>query len=142
MKPEALAKSVVRSVVYSQLAYWSSLACAALSVIYIPPGSIRSFVILTPLLTAILCACVAYWLYAACDEYLRARILRSVTITALVVAMGSLAYFCLELLGFPRLSIVWVSIVGWSTFNLQLLFVILGAPGSEDADPLNFPVVR
>ena len=50
MKPEALAKSVVRGVVYSQLAYWSSLACAALSVIYLPRGSIQSFVILTPLL--------------------------------------------------------------------------------------------
>ena len=142
MKPEALPKSAVRGVVYSQLAYWSSLACAALSVIYLPRGSIQSFVILTPLLTAILCACVTHWLYAACDEYLRARILRSVTITALVVALGSLAYFCLELLGFPRQSIVWVSIIGWSTFNLQLLFVIRGAPGSEDAEPLNFPARR
>ena len=65
-----------------------------------------------------------------------------ITITALVVALGSLVYLCLELLGFPRLSIVWVSIVGWSTFNLQLLFVIRGAPGSEDADPLNIPASR
>jgi len=142
MKPEELPKAAVSGVFYSQLAYWCSLVGAAMSVFVLPRGSIQSFVILTPLLTAILCACVTYWLYADCDEYLRARILRSVTITALVVALGSLAYFCLELLGFPRLSIVWVSIVGWSTFNLQLLFVIRGAPGSEDAEPLHFPASR
>ena len=142
MKPEELSKAAVSGVFYSQLAYWCSLVGAAMSVFVLPRGSIQSFVILTPLLTAILCACVTYWLYADCDEYLRARILRSVTITALVVALGSLAYFCLELLGFPRQSIVWVSIVGWSTFNLQLLFVIRGAPGGEDAEPLNFPARR
>ena len=130
-------KFAVQGVVYSQWAYWSSLACAALSVIYIPPGSIRTFVILTPLLTAILCASVASWLYSACDEYVRARILRSITITALVVALGSLGYFCLELLGFPRQSMIWVSILGWSIFNLQLLFVILRASRSE-LEPINF----
>ena len=66
-----------------------------------------------------------------------AKILRAVTITALVVALGSLAYFCLELLGFPRQSMIWVSILGWSAFNLQLLFVIL-APRAAKPEPVSF----
>jgi hypothetical protein len=138
MKSRALPKFAVRGVAYSQWAYWSSLACAALSVIYIPPGSVRTFVILTPFLTAVLCAFVARWVYTACDEYLRARILRAVTVTALVVALGSLGYFCLELLGFSRQSMIWVSILGWSVFNLQLLFVILRASRGDDSEPVSF----
>ena len=137
MKIATLPKFAVRGVVFSQWAYWSSLACAALSVLYIPPGSIRTLVILTPILAAILCASVASWLYSACDEYVRARIHRSITITALVVAFGSLGYFCLELLGFPRQSMIWVSILGWSVFNLQLLYLILRASRSE-FEPINF----
>jgi len=137
MKLAALPKFAVEGVMYSQLAYWSSLACAALSVFYIPPGSVRTFVILTPVLTAVLCASVAGWVYSACDEYVRARILRAVTITALAVALGSLAYFCLELLGYPRQSMLWVSILGWSAFNLQLLFVIFRA-SRGDFEPINF----
>jgi hypothetical protein len=88
-------------------------------------------VILTPLLTAILCAAVASWVYSACDEYVRAKILRVTVITALAVALGSLGYFCLELLGFPRQSMIWVGILGWSAFNLQLLFVVFRASRSE-----------
>jgi hypothetical protein len=137
MEPRALPKFVVGAVVYSQLAYWSSLGCAALSVLYIPPGSVRTFVILMPILTAIFCVAVARWMYTACDEYLRTRLLRSVATTAVVVALASLAYFCLELLGLPRLSMIWVSILGWSTFNLQLLFVVLGAPGAK-SEPVSF----
>jgi hypothetical protein len=131
MKPAALPKFAAQSVFYSQWAYWGSLAGAAMSVVYIPPGSVRTFVILTPLLTAILCAAVASWVYSACDEYVRAKILRVITITALAVALGSLGYFCLELLGFPRQSMIWVSILGWSAFNLQLLFVVFRASRSE-----------
>jgi len=136
MKLTALPKFAVRAVAYSQWAYWSALACAALSVTYIPAGSMRTFVILVPILAAILCVAVASWLYTACDEYIRARLLRSVTITALVVALGSLGYFCLELLGFPRQSMIWVSILGWSIFNLQVLFVILRASRAEP-EPIN-----
>jgi hypothetical protein len=137
MKTESLPKFAASGVFYSQLAYWSSLVGAVMSVVVIPAGSIRTFVILTPFLTAILCACVASWVYAACDEYVRAKIMRSIAITALVVALGSLGYFCLELLGFPRQSMIWVSILGWSAFNLQVLIVIWRAWRSEP-EPVSF----
>jgi hypothetical protein len=35
-----------------------------------------------------------------------------------------LGYFFLELLGVPRLSMLWVNLLGWSVFSLQMLFVI------------------
>jgi hypothetical protein len=65
-----------------------------------------------------------YWLYLACDEYVRFRLLRCVAVTAVAVAFCTLGYFFLELFGFPHLSMLWVNLLGWSVFNLQVLFVI------------------
>jgi len=124
MEPEALPPLAVRGVAYSQWAYWCSLAVSLLSTRYIPPGSVRNAVMLTPVLTAALCVCVAFWLYEACDEYLRLRILRGVAYTAIALAAATLGYFILELYGFPRLSMLWINLFGWSVFNLQMLLVI------------------
>jgi hypothetical protein len=79
---------------------------------------------LIPVLAAILSISVAYWLYEACDEFIRIRLLRSVAVTAIIVALGTLGYFFLELTGLPRVSMLWVNVIGWSTFNLQLILVI------------------
>ncbi len=126
MEPDnTLPRWAVRGVLSSQWAYWVSLSTAALATIYIPPGSVRTLVLLTPVLTALFCISVAYWLYQACDEYLRARLLRCVTATALIVAACTLVYFFLELSGWPRISMIWINILGWSVFNAQMLFVIL-----------------
>jgi hypothetical protein len=78
----------------------------------------------TPILTALFCVAVAYWLYEACDEYIRFRLLRCVAVTAVIIAFCTIGYFFMELLGFPRLSMLWVNLLGWSVFNLQVLFVI------------------
>jgi len=122
--PNALPQIAVRSVAYSQWAYWCSLVVAALSVAYIPPGAVRIAVLLSPILTGLLCLAVAYWLYQACDEYIRYKLLKCVAATAVIIAFGSLVYFFLELLGFPRLSALWINLLGWSVFNLQVLYVI------------------
>jgi hypothetical protein len=98
---------------------------AAWSGLYMPVGSIRTALLLTPILPALLVIAVAYWLYQACDEYIRLKILRSVAITAAIVAFATLAYFLLELSGFPRLSMLAVNLFGWSIFNLQMLYVII-----------------
>jgi hypothetical protein len=124
MNTEALPRRVLRGVVLSQWAYWCSLACAVLSLSYLPPGGVRIAVMLTPVLTAILCVATTSWSYEACDEYVRARIQRGVTATAIVIAAATLGYFILEMLGFPRISMLWVNLFGWSVFNLQMLFVI------------------
>ena len=124
MDASALPRFWVRGVLGSQWAYWCSLAVAALSVTYIPPGTIRTAVMLAPILTALFCESVVYWLYEACDEYIRSRLLRCVAVTAVIVAFCTLGYFFMELLGFPRLSMLWVNLLGWSAFNLQELFVV------------------
>ena len=80
---------------------------------------------LTPVLTALLCVSVAYWLYRDCDEYIRLRLLEAVAATGIIVGFCTLAYFFLELLGFPHVSMLWVNLLGWSVFNVQMLFVIL-----------------
>jgi hypothetical protein len=43
------------------------------------------------------------------------------------VGFCTLGYFFLELLGFPRLSMLAVNLLGWSVFNLQMVFVIIRA---------------
>jgi hypothetical protein len=86
---------------------------------------VRNTVVLVPILTATLCVSVAFWLYESCDEYLRRSILVCVVRTAIIVAGCTIAYFVAELAGAPKLSALWVNLLGWSVFNLQFLFVVL-----------------
>jgi hypothetical protein len=51
-------------------------------------------------------------------------LLRCVAVTAVIVAFCTLGYFFMELLGFPRLSMLWVNLLVWSVFNLQVLLVV------------------
>jgi len=115
----------VRGIVYGQWTYWSALVLAAWGYAYAPPGSIRTTLILTPVLPALLIVAVTYWVYQACDEYVRSRILRCIAISAIIVSFCTLGYFVLELLGLPRLSMLWINILGWSIFNLQMVYVIV-----------------
>jgi len=125
MDPSTLPRSAARAVAYTQWAYWCSLAVAALAIRYIPEGGVRNTVVLTPILTATLCVSIAFWLYESCDEYLRRSILVCIVRTAVIVAGGTVAYFIAELAGAPKLSMLWVNLLGWSVFNLQFLFVVL-----------------
>ena len=125
MDSATLPRDVTRAVLFSQWAYWCSLATAALAVQYIPSGSVRTFVTLVPTLTAALCVTLAYWLYESCDEYLRTAVLRCVVRTAIVVSACTVAYFIAELAGAPRLSMLWINLLGWSVFNAQFVFVVL-----------------
>ena len=125
MDASTLPRSAVRAVAATQWAYWWSFALAVLALRYIPDGSVRDVVILTPILTAALCLSTAYWLYESCDEYLRGAVLRCVVRTAVIVAAVTVAYFIAELAGAPKLSMLWVNLFGWSVFNLQFVVVIL-----------------
>ena len=116
---------MISGILYTQWAYWCSLWMAAYSYMHLAPGGIRTALILTPVLPAGLITALAYWVHEACDEYIRSRIRQSVTITALLVSICTLGYFILELFGWPRLSMVWINLFGWSIFNLQMLYVIL-----------------
>lgn len=121
-----LPRKVAFNIFCLQWAYWTVLAMAAWGWRYMPAGStIRASFILIPVLLALLIVDNAYWIYAACDEFIRLRILKCVVITAIAVAACTLGYFFMELFGFPRLSMLAVNLFGWSVFNLSMLYVII-----------------
>ena len=124
MTSDAYRPYAIRGVVYGQWTYWGTLGTAIWSYAYMPPGSTRTVLILTPILPALLIVAVAYWVYQACDEYAQSRILKSIAITGIIIAFCTLGYFLMELFGLPRLSMLWINLLGWSVFNLQMLYVI------------------
>ena len=116
--------AAVRAIFWSQWAYWCALAMAIWAYVMMPQGNIRTLLVLTPILPGLLIFAVTYWLYETCDEYVRLRTLQAATLTAMLVAVLSMIYFFLELLGFPKLSMMWIHIVGWSVFDAQLLWLM------------------
>jgi hypothetical protein len=117
-------RGLFSGIAYSQWAYWCTLAMAAWAAIYLPIGSARAVIIVTPVLPAILIVAVSYWMYAASDEYFRVRLLKSAVVTMIAVGLCTLAYFFLELFGYPKLSMLWVNLLEMSIFNLQMLYLI------------------
>ena len=125
MAPASFPRRAVFFISLGQWNYWVMLAVAAWSYKYVPGGSIRNTLILTPVLPALVLVPLAYWLYQACDEFIRLRLLKCVVITAIAVAIFTLGYFFLELYGFPRLNMLAANLFGWSVFNLQMVYVII-----------------
>jgi hypothetical protein len=119
-----LPRRVALNLFFCQWAYWCTLFLSAYGYRDLPAGSIRTACILTPVLPALLVVSITYWIYEACDEFIRLRILKCVVVTAIAVAACTLGYFFLELFGFPRLSMLVVNLFGWSVFNLLLSYVI------------------
>jgi len=62
--------------------------------------------------------------YRLCDEYIRQRTLQAAAIAVVVIAVFSLVYSFLELLGLPRLSAAWFSNIIWVAFVAQMLRLI------------------
>ena len=63
----------------------------------------------------------------ASDEYVRNRILKCAALTGVILAFSTLGYFCLEVLGHVRLSMIWVNLYGWAVFIVPLLWVLYRA---------------
>jgi hypothetical protein len=108
-----------------QYTYWISFALSVLSIRYIPPGGIRTAVMLTPALTALYSVYAVWEMYRQSDEYIRLQLLKCVASTAIIVSFCTLCYFFLELLGYPHLSMLWVNLLLWSVFNVQVLLLYL-----------------
>jgi len=114
-------KTAVKSVLYGQWAYWVAVAIAIWAGLQMPPGGTRTALILTPILPGILNIAIGVWLYRACDEFIRQEILKAAAFTAIVTAAWTLCYTFLEFAGLPRLSMMWVSNVGWGVFVVLML---------------------
>ena len=121
-------QSVVRPLLWSQWIYWCIAGVSAWAYAAMPAGSIRSTLVLSPIAPGLLIVVLSHWLYMSGDEYIRFRILRAAATSAVAVAILAIVYFFLELLGFPRLSMMWVEIVGWSVFCGQMLRLMLIHP--------------
>jgi hypothetical protein len=115
----------VKAIFWSQWAYWSTLGVAIWAYVVVPHGSVRTFLILTPILPGLFIFAVTYWLYKASDEFIRFRTLQAGTITAVIVAILAMIYFFLELLGFPKLSMMWIPIVAWTVFDGQMIWLMI-----------------
>ena len=114
-------KSAVAAFLWSQYAYWCTVAIAAWAVAYMPAGSIRTVLILTPIGPAVLILSISYWLYRACDEYIQHRILQAAAITAVGLLLLVTSYYYLQLAGLPPLNLAWVSTFGWVLFIVQMV---------------------
>ncbi len=116
---------IIAGLLWSQVAYWGAFWAALWSYLHMPQGSIRVALILTPILPGLLIIAVAYWIFRACDEYIRLRVLRAAALAAVAVAIFSLSYSYLELAGLPKLSMMWVSHLGWAVFSVQMLHLMI-----------------
>jgi hypothetical protein len=116
-------RTAASAILWSQWAYWCALGIAVWAYFAMPSGSIRSFLVITPVAPGLLIFAVSYWLYLSCDEYVRHRTVRAAAITAIGIGLLSLVYFFLERLGFPKLSMMWIQVIGWSIFNVQMLYL-------------------
>jgi hypothetical protein len=104
--------------------YVAALATTAWSLAALAPGPLRTALILAPILPGLALILLTVRSYKLCDEYIRLRTLQAAAIAVLVVAVFSLVYFFLELLGLPRLSSAWFSNIVWLVFVAQMLRLI------------------
>lgn len=107
--------------------YLCTVVMAAAAPHYLAAGGTREFLLLLPLLTALLVVCIIYWVYRASDEYIRHRILKCAALTGVIMAFSTLGYFCLEMLGHARLSMIVVNLYGWAVFTALMLWVLYRA---------------
>ena len=115
----------LKATLWSQWAYWCCVAVAFYAATTVPAGDIRTVLVLLPVLPGILIFGVTYFIYQACDEYVRQRTMQAVGRTAVAVALATMVYSYLELLGWPRLSMAWVHSFGWLVFIPQMVALML-----------------
>jgi hypothetical protein len=104
--------------------YVAALAIATWASASEASGPLRTALILAPILPGLALIGLTVRSYRLCDEFIRLRTLQAAALAALVVAVFSLVYFFLELLGLPRLSTAWFSNIVWAVFVAQMLRLI------------------
>src|SRR5262249_2626931 len=115
----------VRGMLYAQWAYWCMLGVCVWAQRHLPPGPVRTVLTLAPVVPGVLIVAVAIWQYRNCDEFIRFKILSAAATAAVITAIWTLAYSYLELIGFPRLSMMWVGNAGWLVFIVLMIHLML-----------------
>ncbi|HTV77792.1 MAG TPA: hypothetical protein VMF03_06015 [Steroidobacteraceae bacterium] len=107
--------------------YLCALGVAMVAPRYLAPDTRNFVVVVLPLLTGVLVVGIIFMAYVASDEYVRRRILRCAALTGVIVAFSTLGYFCLEMLGYARLSMIVVNLYGWAVFTALLMWILYRA---------------
>src|ERR1700679_1731106 len=106
------------------LVYLVALVSAFWAFASVPAGPLRTALLLAPILPGLALIGLTLRSYRLCDEYIRQRTLQAAAIAVLVIAVFSLVYSFLELLGLPRLSAAWFSNIVWVVFAAQMLRLV------------------
>ena len=115
-------------ILVSLWAYLCTVAVAAFAPHLLAADGARQLVVVAvPMLTLLLLVSIVVMAYLASDEYVRRRILKCAAFTGVIMAFSTLGYFCLEVLGHARLSMIWVNLYGWTVFVIPLLWVLYRA---------------
>jgi len=114
----------VRQLGLAMVVYLAALAAASWALTGVPPGALKTGIILAPILPGLALIGLTLRAYGRCDEFIRLRIAQAAGIAALVVAVLSMVYFFFELLGLPHLSAAWISNVVWAVFVTQMLRLV------------------
>ena len=114
-------------ILFSLWTYGCGLWVASAAARILAPGTREFIVVSVPFLTLLLAVGIIYFVYRASDEYIRHRILKCAALTGVVMAFSTLGYFCLEMLGYARLSMIVVNLYGWVIFTVLMLWILYRA---------------
>jgi len=108
---------------WTQFAYWGALFVALWAYVALPHGRIHTGFLLLPIVPGLLVFAAAYLLYRGSDEHFRLRILQATARTAVIIATVAMIYASMELAGLAKLSGLWLHLVGWCLFDIQLAYL-------------------
>jgi hypothetical protein len=107
---------------WTQFAYWGALFVAIWAYVALPHGRNTGFLLL-PIVPGLLVFAAAYLLYCGSDEHFRLRIPQATARTAVIIATLAMIYASMELAVLAKLSAVWVHLVGWCLFDIQIAYL-------------------
>jgi hypothetical protein len=89
-----------------------------------PPGSVRTLLVLAPIVPGLAMIFATLVAYQRGDEFVQREILIATGIAALFTAAWTLVYAYLEPLGFPHLNVGFVHTFGWPIFLWRMVRLV------------------
>jgi hypothetical protein len=101
--------------------YLLAYAGAMWALLRLPPGTMRSTLVLAPILPGLGLIWSTVLAYRRADEFVQREILLAGSLAALFTAVWTLAYAFLEPLGLPHLNMGFVHTFGWPVFIWRMV---------------------
>ena len=103
------------------LAYLLGYAGAMWALLSLPPGAVRTALVIAPILPGLGLIWSTVAAYRRADEFVQREILVAASQAALFTAVWTLAYAFLEPLGLPHLNMGLVHTFGWPVFIWRMV---------------------